>query len=383
MPKLGMFFACASQYNRVMPAVASQTRFSTQTITALAEVVTGGSAGDSSPSIGHYRSGPKLERLFGGLNVELRIGNASRVPTVLAVLEHENRQAEGKATIIRIIEACADPRDYLDDELKLTAVVDYMNKRLRFDGYELRKIGQVFKVVALATNTVAAAALKEKAKSLDLDSVHNDFERALTEADSDPADAITAACSTVENVCKCILDEMGKPYPTNKDIKGLVGEVAKHLNLSPARDDLPKEWEQDIRRASRKTHPGRQGRAVPRFRRRARRAAMSTENVVNACGDAVFTICAHRGWVKECSMARVAAIRPRASSDGANRRDTALRRRGRARAVRRLADGRIAVRQAHPREAVQAPSQPSPLRRVGSAVRLLARRSLVNSFLAR
>lgn len=230
-----------------MSSVAAQTRFSTQTITALAEVVTGGSAGDSSPSIGHYRSGPKLERFFGGLNVELRIGNASRVPTVLAALEHENRQPDGRATIIRIVEACADPRDFLDDEPKLLAVVDYLNKRLHFDGYELRRIGQLFKVVALATNSVAAAALKQKAKSLDLDSVHNDFERALSEADSDPADAITAACSTVESVCKCILDEMGKPYPTNKDIKGLVGEVAKHLNLSPGRDDLPKEWEQDIR----------------------------------------------------------------------------------------------------------------------------------------
>lgn len=236
-----------TQYNHIMPAVASQIRFSTQTITALAEVVTGGSAGDSIPSIGHYRSGPKLERFFSVLNVELRIGNASRVPTVLGVLDHENRQPEGRATIIRIMEACADPRDYLDDEKKLTAVVDYMNKRLKFDGYELRKVGQVFRVVALATNTVAATALKEKAKALDLDSVHADFERALTGADSDPADAITAACSTVESVCKCILDEMGTPYPTNKDIKGLVGEVAKHLNLSPGRNDLPKDWEHDIR----------------------------------------------------------------------------------------------------------------------------------------
>ena len=229
-----------------MSAISSQHRFSTQTIAALAEVVTGGSAGDSNPSIGHYRSGPKLERFFRGLNVELQIGNASRVPTVLGVLEQENKQPDAKASIIRIIEACADPRDFLDDESKLTAVVDYMNKRLRFDGYELRKIGQVFKVVTLATNTVAAA-LQEKAKVLDLDSVHNDFERAMTEADSDPAGAITAACSTVESVCKCILDEMGKPYPSNKDVKGLVSEVARHLNLSPGRDDLPTEWEQDIR----------------------------------------------------------------------------------------------------------------------------------------
>ena len=93
------------------------------------------------------------------------------------------------------------PRDYLEDESNLTVVVDYMNKRLQYDGFELREIGSLYKVVALATNTVAAAALKEKAKALDLDSVHDDFERALTEAESDPADAITAACSTVESVC--------------------------------------------------------------------------------------------------------------------------------------------------------------------------------------
>lgn len=230
-----------------MRPTAAPSRFSTQTITALAEVVTGGSPSDSSPSIGHYRSGPKLERFFGGLNVELRIGNASRVPTVLDVLQRESKQPDGQATIIQIIEAAVDPRDYLNDGDKLTAVVDYMNKRLRFDGFELRQIGQVFKVTALATNTVAAVALREKAEALDLRSVHDDFDRALTEADSDPADAITAACSTVESVCKCILDEMDKPYPTNKDIRGLVGEVAKHLKLSPGRDDLPKEWEQDIR----------------------------------------------------------------------------------------------------------------------------------------
>jgi hypothetical protein len=230
-----------------MLASATTSRFSTQTITALAEVVTGGPSGDPTPPIGVYRSGPKLERFFGGLNIELGIGNASRVPTVLGVLEHENKQPDGRETIIRVIEAAADPRDYLHDAPKLAAVVEYMNKRLTFDGYELRKVGQAFRVGALATNTVAAAALKEKAKALDLTSVHSDFERALTEADTDPSDAITAACSTVESVCKCILDEMGKPYPTNKDIKGLVGEVAKHLNLSPGRDDLPKEWEQDIR----------------------------------------------------------------------------------------------------------------------------------------
>jgi hypothetical protein len=72
--------------------------------------------------------------------------------------------------------------------------------------------------------------------SLDLESVQRDFERAL--AEDDPEDAITAACSTVESVCKSLLDEMSKPRPNKQDIQGLVREVAKHLNLSPDRDDI-------------------------------------------------------------------------------------------------------------------------------------------------
>lgn len=221
--------------------------FSPQTLVALAEVVTGGGAYDNTPAIGLYRSGPKLERFFAGLNLEFSVGKSSRVPAVLDMLRYENQQPRGPDTIIRVIEAAADPRDYLDEPPKLAAVVEHLNKRLAYDGCELRLIGQVYRVVSIGTNTVAATALKETARSLKLDSVQEDFDRAIAQADRDPADAITAACSTVESVCKCILDEMGKPYPTNKDIKGLVGEVARHLNLSPGRDDLPKEWEQDIR----------------------------------------------------------------------------------------------------------------------------------------
>jgi len=221
--------------------------FSIQTIAALTEVVTGGSAADTTPSIGHYRSGPKLERFFHGLNIPLEIGNRSRVPSVQSALEWENTVENDNAAIIRVTEAVVDPRDYLDEPEKLVAVVDYMNKRLRFDGYELRRLGDAYRVVATAANSVAAAALKDKAQALDLVSVNADFDRALNEAERDPADAITAACSTVESVCKCILDELGQPYPNKKDIQGLVREVAKHLKLSPGRKDLPADWEADIR----------------------------------------------------------------------------------------------------------------------------------------
>ena len=220
-------------------------RFSIQTLTALTDVVTGGSHGSPGPSIGRYRSGPELQRFFGHLDLEIHID--SRVPSVRDLLAEVNQQPSGHAKIIEVIEAVADPRDFLDKRDKLEAVVEHLNRRLQYDDCQLREIGGRHKVVSVGTNVIAAAALKKAVEKLDLESVERDFEQALTQAESNPEGAITAACSTVESVCKCLLDEMELSYPVKQDIRGLVTEVGKHLNLSPARKDLPAEYEQDIR----------------------------------------------------------------------------------------------------------------------------------------
>ncbi len=218
--------------------------FSIQTLTALTDVVTGGSCGSPEPSIGLYRSGPELQRFFGHLGLEIDIN--SRVPSVRDLLVEVNQQPSGHAKIIEVVEAAADPRDFLDETDKLASVVEHLNKRLQYDGYQLRKIGGYMKVVNVGTNVIAAA-LSSAAEKFDLESVQRDFEQARTQAESNPEGAITAACSTVESVCKCLLDKMDLPYPTKQDIKALATEVGKHLNLSPARKDLPAEYDQDIR----------------------------------------------------------------------------------------------------------------------------------------
>lgn len=220
--------------------------FSLQTIEALAMVITGGSASVGADAVpGKYRSAWHLAEFFNGIGVDFAVDNRSRVPAVRECLDELNKSNFSK--IQEAIHAVSDPRDYLDEPDRLNAVVEYMNKRLHFDGFELRQLGTVCKLVGSANDAVAAAALREAAENLDLASVTQNFEQALTEANSNPEGAITAACSTVESVCKCLLDEMGFPYPARQDIKGLVTEVGKHLNLSPARKDLPAEYEQDIR----------------------------------------------------------------------------------------------------------------------------------------
>ena len=58
----------------------------------------------------------------------------------------------------------------------------------------------------------------------------------------DPEDALTAACSTVESVCRSILIELGEGLPDKKDIKALFGAVRKPLGLGSDRPDLDPLW---------------------------------------------------------------------------------------------------------------------------------------------
>ena len=225
----------------------SERTYSTQTITALAEVVTGGPGFVSANRIGLYRTGPELDRFFGGLNIDLAIGNGSRVPTVRATLTAENKKPAGHRTITRVIEAATDPREFIGESEKLAPVIVYLNERLAYDGYELRPSGKLYRVFAVGVNTLATATLGKTARELRLEAVEEDFERAVNDADRDPPGAVTAACSTLESVCKTILDELEADYPSKKDVQHLSRAVADQLGLSPARGDLPPELAQDLR----------------------------------------------------------------------------------------------------------------------------------------
>lgn len=220
---------------------------SVQTIAAITEVITGGSGYSRSQPVGIYRTGPTIEHFFAGINMNFSIVG-SRVPSVRSFLSELNSEDDnGFNQLVKVIEAAAHPREYLHCPEKTEAVVEYLNQRLIYDGYRLIKEREIFKLVSNSTNRPAASQLLEKLNMLDMESVKNNFERALEEADPNPEGAITQACSAVESVCKCILDELNQPYPNKQDISGLVKEVSKHLNLSPGRKDIPAESESDIR----------------------------------------------------------------------------------------------------------------------------------------
>ena len=91
-------------------------------------------------------------------------------------------------------------------------------------------------------------SLSGAAEILNLDTVSRDLERALASAQHDPEDAVTAACSTVESVCRSILIEVGENLPDKRDIKALFATVRKPLGLGSDRSDLHSLIADDVRK---------------------------------------------------------------------------------------------------------------------------------------
>ena len=219
---------------------------SPQAIDALAEIISGGSGNDPKPPIGLYRSGPKLESFMRACNVNFRV-DGSRVPSLASCLININNGFEPENVLPRIIEAAADPRDFTNDPTRHTAVLDHLNRVLRYDGYELQQQGLRVRLVVAGQATPVVEQLSGVVETISFDTVRRDLDRALASIDTDPEDAITAACSTVESVCRSILIELGEPLPSKKDAQGLFNAVKRPLGLSPDRTDLDATIADDVR----------------------------------------------------------------------------------------------------------------------------------------
>jgi len=211
---------------------------SPHTIAALVEVITGGPEDCGHPgwSAAHRTGTQMLLEEFGLDECLAAYGNMPLA--VRAVLQDLNGDPDSCVRLVGIVESAVDSREYLHGERDLDCVVDHLNKCLRFDKLELRRQGDRHRLVTTDAAMPVTNALKETAVALDLDTVQRDAERALDQADEDPEDAITAACSMVESVCRSLLRKMEQPLPANKDIAHLVRAAQRALNLSPERDDI-------------------------------------------------------------------------------------------------------------------------------------------------
>lgn len=224
-------------------------KFSPFVIKALVDTITGGAGNDNSPAIGLYRSGPKIEQFFLDCGLDMRIGANSRVPATTDFLRRtaNHYDGQGDVYITRIIEKVCDPREYLAEPDRAVAVREHLNKALGADELAVVIVGGKAVLTRRQSSGIIVEPFIQKVETLDFDTVQMEIARALPNLQDDPEDAVTAACSLIEAVCRSILIELALPLPPRKDIDGLIRAVQEPLNLSPGRSDLPCEIGGDVR----------------------------------------------------------------------------------------------------------------------------------------
>ncbi|MER2510404.1 MAG: abortive infection family protein [Amaricoccus sp.] len=223
--------------------------FSSFTVDALVDVIAGGpGVVDAPPPIGIYRKAHEIVRFLGSCGIDPGYGSGdSRVPALRAALERAQIAPDGDEQLRRAIEQVADPRNYRAAPEKARAVMAHLNAALAGDGFEVIEIGGKVRLRPTNAGSSVVEAITAKAVAIDFDTVRHEIDRALAAAEQDPADAITAACSLLEAVCRSIIVELGRELPAKKDIQSLVKAVQEPLGLSAARTDLPPEIAADVR----------------------------------------------------------------------------------------------------------------------------------------
>ena len=178
----------------------------------------------------------------------MRIGVSSRVPATTSFLRQTaDHREDGDERIKRVILKVCDPREYLPEPEKAAAVREHINRALEPDGLAVTVVGGKAHLTERHTTGTILEPFIAKVATLDFDTVQIEIARALPNLNDDPEDAVTAACSLIEAVCRSILIELQLPLPPKKDIDGLIRAVQEPLGLSPGRTDLPVDVEQDIR----------------------------------------------------------------------------------------------------------------------------------------
>lgn len=86
-------------------------------------------------------------------------------------------------------------------------------------------------------------SLLQEIQKRDIPAVAQEFDRAVSNVEANPRDALSAACNILESVFKVYIQDNGIDLPAKQDIQGLFKVVKSHLGLDPSileDDDLKK-----------------------------------------------------------------------------------------------------------------------------------------------
>lgn len=218
-----------------------KVRVSQSTLDALAEVLTGGSASASpeAPQYGPYRSGPELVRFFNEYGT--RDSYPGSVGSRVAYARERLEWLNGTPAMASVIEDVVDPRGFIGlTVISLKEAVEYLNRFLHFDGLELTKVRDVYRMRRRGGSRVQASAAsfalpEDRREYLD-EHLATCEERLAAE---DFPGAITRARSLVEEVLRQIEVLIDPAHPKyDGDLPRLYRRVYRGLNLDPGEKGL-------------------------------------------------------------------------------------------------------------------------------------------------
>jgi len=207
-------------------------RLGNKSIQALGKIITG------DEGISPYRSGPQLVALFNDFGADDMYGQG--FPSRWKYAEDKLRVINGTKAITAMIMAIFDPREFIDYKKPMDDAVDYLNKRFKYDGYELVKEGEFVKIRDIKGSIIEVQNPFEgstKDVHVFIDEQIAKSEEKLQAGDYDGA--ITNARALVE----AVLVDIDKHYDPNAqeydgDLPRLYRKVQKHLDLEPSRPDI-------------------------------------------------------------------------------------------------------------------------------------------------
>ena len=207
-------------------------KLSARSIKALGRVVTG------DEGVSPYRSGPKLVDLFNEYGANDYYGQG--FPSRWQYAEDQLRRLNDSPQLAALIREVLDPSESLDGKFTQQDAIDYLNARLKFDGYEVLAVDSWPKVRDLEGSEVEFRHPFEGSE----DEGHVFIDEQLGKAndkirDGDYDGAITNARSLLEAVLTELEAEWtGENEPYDGDLPKLYKRVQKALHLDPSRPDL-------------------------------------------------------------------------------------------------------------------------------------------------
>lgn len=183
-----------------------------------------------------YKTGPELVDFFVNHGANDKYGEG--FPSRWKYTEDKVREFNDSNELKKIIEEIVDPRNFIESEIDLKESVQKINEYLKYDGFEIKKVGEFYKV----TDSEGLLIEPETVKGISHDFIKEQIEKCHNKIDSgDYSGAITNARSLIEAVMIEIIEEYeGEEIKNDGNLENLFKRVKNILNLTVNPDVLPK-----------------------------------------------------------------------------------------------------------------------------------------------